>query len=163
LNPATAMLGTDDLQDRTERAEVSWVIVNADDATKFQGVTGDFTIIQVQDGEPGQTSHPTLYYSDSHNAAVEYTPTQETRADETRLLYVSSVPTSLTKLFEHTSTSYPGGRHSTMFWIGIEPGDVHLNVAAPGWAMHAWSIFFAPWIAGSTIFIYNYSRFDVAA
>ncbi|MDN5785112.1 MAG: AMP-binding protein, partial [Corynebacterium casei] len=66
-------------------------------------------------------------------------------------------------LVEHTHTSYPIGHLSTMYWIGIEPGDVHLNVAAPGWAKHAWSNFFAPWIAGATIFIYNYSRFDAAA
>lgn len=163
LNPATAMLGTDDLQDRTERAEVSWVIVNDDDAKKFQDVSGDFTVIQVQDGEPAQTSHRTLYYSDSYNAAVEYTPTQETRGDETLLLYFTSGTTSKAKLVEHTHTSYPIGHLSTMYWIGIEPGDVHLNVAAPGWAKHAWSNFFAPWIAGATIFIYNYSRFDAAA
>lgn len=163
INPATAMLGTDDLQDRTERAGVSWVIVNNDDAQKFQGVNGDFSVIQIQDGEPAQTSHPTLYYSDSHTAAVEYTPTQQTRGDETLLLYFTSGTTSKAKLVEHTHTSYPVGHLSTMYWIGIEPGDVHLNVAAPGWAKHAWSNFFAPWIAGATIFIYNYSRFDAAA
>jgi len=49
-----------------------------------------------------------------------------------------------------------------MYWIGLAPGDVHLNVAAPGWAKHAWSNFFAPWIAGATVFCYNYSRFDAA-
>lgn len=163
INPATAMLGTDDLQDRTERAGVSWVIVNNDDAQKFQGVNGDFSVIQIQDGQPAQTSHPTLYYSDSNTAAVEYTPSQQTRGDETLLLYFTSGTTSKAKLVEHTHTSYPVGHLSTMYWIGIEPGDVHLNVAAPGWAKHAWSNFFAPWIAGATIFIYNYSRFDAAA
>lgn len=50
-----------------------------------------------------------------------------------------------------------------MFWIGLEPGDVHLNVASPGWAKHAWSNFFTPWIAEATVFIYNYKRFDPVA
>ena len=50
-----------------------------------------------------------------------------------------------------------------MYWIGLEPGDVHLNISSPGWAKHAWSCFFAPWIAEATVFIYNYSRFDAAA
>src|SRR5262249_14283834 len=27
------------------------------------------------------------------------------------------------------------------------------------WAKHAWSCFFAPWNAGATVFVYNYSRF----
>jgi acetyl-CoA synthetase len=163
LNPATSMLGADDLQDRTERADVSWVIANSEDAAKFQDVTGDFTVIQIQDGDAAQSAHETLYYSDSFNAPVEYTPTQETRADDTLLLYFTSGTTSKAKLVAHTHVSYPVGHLTTMYWIGLEPGDVHLNVAAPGWAKHAWSNFFAPWIAGATIFIYNYSRFDAPA
>ena len=50
-----------------------------------------------------------------------------------------------------------------MYWIGLQPGDVHLNVSSPGWAKHAWSCVFAPWIAGATICLYNYARFDAAA
>src|SRR5699024_11508278 len=60
----------------------------------------------------------------------------------------------------HTHTSYPVGHLSTVYWIGLEPGDTHLNVASPGWAKHAWSNFFAPLIAEATIFLYNYTRFD---
>ena len=58
--------------------------------------------------------------------------------------------------------SYPVGHLSTMYWIGLQPGDVHLNVSSPGWAKHAWSCFFAPWIAGATVLLYNYARFDAA-
>lgn len=39
----------------------------------------------------------------------------------------------------------------TSFWVGAEPGDVHLNISSPGWAKHEWSCFFAPWIAEATI------------
>ena len=46
-----------------------------------------------------------------------------------------------------------------MYWIGLKPGDVHLNISSPGWAKHAWSCFFAPWNAGACIFIYNTARF----
>ncbi|QPK79838.1 AMP-binding protein [Corynebacterium lizhenjunii] len=163
LNPATAMLGTADLQDRTERADISWVVANAEDAVKFQDVTGDFTMIQVGDEPNAQDAHPTLRYSDSYDGPQDFTPTQPTAADETLLLYFTSGTTSKAKLVEHTHTSYPVGHLTTMYWIGLEPGDVHLNVAAPGWAKHAWSNFFAPWIAGATVFLYNYSRFDAAA
>jgi acetyl-CoA synthetase len=47
-----------------------------------------------------------------------------------------------------------------MFWLGLQPGDVHLNISSPGWAKHAWSCFFSPWNAGATIFIVNQPRFD---
>jgi acetyl-CoA synthetase len=59
----------------------------------------------------------------------------------------------------HTQTSYPVGHLSTMYWIGLQPGDIHLNISSPGWAKHAWSCFFSPWNAGACIFLYNYSRF----
>ena len=76
------------------------------------------------------------------------------------LLYFTSGTTSKPKLVEHTHVSYPVGHLSTVYWIGVRPGDVHLNISSPGWAKHAWSCFFAPWIAEATIFIYNYARFD---
>jgi acetyl-CoA synthetase len=50
-----------------------------------------------------------------------------------------------------------------MYWIGLLPGDVHLNISSPGWAKHAWSSVFAPWLAGATALVFNYSRFDAAA
>jgi acetyl-CoA synthetase len=50
-----------------------------------------------------------------------------------------------------------------MYWIGLQPGDVHLNISSPGWAKHAWSCFFAPWNAAATVFLYNYARFDAKA
>ena len=60
----------------------------------------------------------------------------------------------------HPASPTRVGHLSTMYWLGLQPGDVHLNIRSPGWAKHAWSCFFAPWIAEATIFVYNYARFD---
>lgn len=160
IAPTTVMLGPEDLTDRTQRAEISWVIVNAANAGKFADVPGEFTLIQVGGQGPAQSTHPTIDYADSHSGPTEFTPEAPTGADDTLLLYFTSGTTSRAKLVEHTHTSYPVGHLSTMYWIGLEPEDVHMNIAAPGWAKHAWSNFFAPWIAGATIFLYNYARFD---
>src|SRR5262249_13660250 len=70
--------------------------------------------------------------------------------------------TSLPKLVEHTHTSYPVGHLSTMYWIGLRPGDVHLNISSPGWAKHAWSNVFAPWNAQATVLVVNYTRVQAA-
>ncbi len=83
-----------------------------------------------------------------------------TAADDPMLLYFTSGTTATPKLVEHTQTSYPLGHLSTMYWIGLQPGDLHLNISSPGWAKHAWSCFFAPWNAGATVVVYNYARFD---
>jgi acetyl-CoA synthetase len=47
-----------------------------------------------------------------------------------------------------------------MYWIGLQPGDIHCNISSPGWAKHAWSCFFAPWNAEATVFVPNQSRFN---
>jgi acetyl-CoA synthetase len=76
------------------------------------------------------------------------------------LLYFTSGTTAKPKLVRHSQRSYPVGHLSTMYWIGLKPGDVHLNISSPGWAKHAWSCFFAPWNAGATVFVVNQPRFD---
>jgi acetyl-CoA synthetase len=153
-------MGPADLQDRVERGEAGWAAVGRSNIGKFAGVPGDYHLIEIPDG-----GDPTdaLQYADSRSAATDFTPDAPTRADETLLLYFTSGTTSKAKLVEHTHTSYPVGHLSTMFWIGMGPGDVHLNVASPGWAKHAWSNVFTPWIAEACVFIYNYSRFDAKA
>ena len=83
-----------------------------------------------------------------------------TTPEDRLLLYFTSGTTSRPKLVEHTQVSYPVGHLSTMFWLGVRPGDVHLNISSAGWAKHAWSCFFAPWIAEATIVVLNYGRFD---
>ena len=105
-------------------------------------------------------TEPWLDFSAAYDAPAEFTPDGPTKGSDTLLLYFTSGTTSKPKLVEHTHTSYPVGHLSTMYWIGLQPGDVHLNVASPGWAKHAWSNVFAPWIAEATIFIYNYTKFD---
>lgn len=107
--------------------------------------------------------HPVIDYRDSFAGPEEFEVTEPSPADDPLLLYFTSGTTSLPKLVEHTNVTYPVGHLSTMYWIGLEPGDVHLNVASPGWGKHAWSNFYAPFIAGATVFLYNYSRFDAVA
>src|SRR5438477_1074317 len=89
--------------------------------------------------------------------------TARTRADELLLLYFTSGTTARPKLVAHTQASYPIGHLSTMYWLGLKPGDVHLNLSSPGWAKHAWSSLFAPWNAAATVLAYHYERFDARA
>ncbi len=170
--PTTTMMGPADLRDRVERGKAQWVSARTEDLPKFTDVPGDYKLVGVglehaTAGAGTQASaaagRPVLDYTDSGTAPEQFAPDGPTLADDTMLLYFTSGTTSKAKLVEHTHTSYPVGHLSTMFWIGLEPGDVHLNVASPGWAKHAWSNVFTPWIAEACVFIYNYSRFDAAA
>ncbi|MGG5174407.1 AMP-binding protein [Pseudarthrobacter sp. J1763] len=165
--PTTTLMGPADLRDRVERGGASWVAVGSSNIGKFADVPGTYRLIEINDGGstgvgPVISGNSALSYADSAAASESFAPDSPTKADETLLLYFTSGTTSKAKLVEHTHTSYPVGHLSTMFWIGLEPGDVHLNVASPGWAKHAWSNVFTPWIAGATVFIYNYNRFDAS-
>ena len=84
------------------------------------------------------------------------------RTSDPCLIYFTSGTTRRPKMVVHTRVSYPVGHLSTMYWLGLRPGDVHLAISSPGWAKHAWSCFFAPWAAEATIFVFDYARFDAA-
>lgn len=166
LIPTTTLMGPADLKDRVERGEAGWAAVGSSNLGKFAEVPGSYRLIEIPDagsGAGGSSGSESLPYADSAAASSDFTPDAPTLADETLLLYFTSGTTSKAKLVEHTHTSYPVGHLSTMYWIGLEPGDVHLNVASPGWAKHAWSNLFAPWIAEACVFVYNYERFDARA
>ena len=96
-------------------------------------------------------------------ASETFAPDGPTKADDPMLLYFTSGTTAKPKLVRHSQRSYPVGALSTMYWLGLQPGDVHLNISSPGWAKHAWSCFFAPWNAGATVFVVNQPRFDAKA
>jgi len=155
ISPATTLLAHADLQDRVKRGEMRHVIADAQSAEKFASVQGSYTRTVVGGPLPGWTP-----YREADSAPAAFAPDAATGANDPFLLYFTSGTTAKPKMVLHTHQSYPVGHLSTMYWIGLRPGDVHLNISSPGWAKHAWSCFFAPWNAGATIFLYNQSRFD---
>ncbi|MGO8962543.1 AMP-binding protein [Mycobacterium sp.] len=157
IMPATTALGPHDLADRIGRGGVRHVITNADQITKFAGIPGYFGRIAI-----GDAPLPWRPYRLADTAASPSPLAARTGANDPMLIYFTSGTTSHPKLVERTHRSYPVGHLSTMYFLGLRPGDVHLNISCPGWAKHAWSSFFAPWIAESTIMVYNYRRFDAS-
>lgn len=152
--PATTLLERDDLADRMQRGAVKAVVTDAALTARFSEVAGAAVRIAVG-AAPGW-----IPYGRSFEAAREFRPTATTRADDLLFLYFTSGTTARPKLVAHTQVSYPVGHLSTMYWLGLKPGDVHLNLSSPGWAKHAWSCLFAPWNAQACVCAYNYERFD---
>jgi len=158
LVPTTMLVSGADLQDRLERGRIKHVIAHASEAHKFDTMTGSFTRIAVGGAASGWRA-----FDDSRAVLSVFTPTGETRATDPLLLYFTSGTTARPKLVLHSHQSYPVGHLSTMYWIGLQAGDLHWNISSPGWAKHAWSCLFAPWNAGATVFVYNYERFSAKA
>lgn len=159
IMPTTTAAGPADLRDRLDRGGARAVVADAGEVDSFDEVPGDYLRVSVGEA-PGWTDLRTAYASEPPAGGL---PHPGTSPGDRLLLYFTSGTTNRPKLVEHTQASYPVGHLSTMFWLGLRPGDVHLNISSPGWAKHAWSCFFAPWIAEATIVVYAYERFEPEA
>ncbi len=155
VSPATTLLSAADLTDRVQRGRMRHVVADTAGAARFAEVPGDYTRTLVGAHLPGWVD-----YAQADEAPAQFTPDAPTRATDPLLLYFTSGTTALPKMVMHTQQSYPVGHLTTMYWLGLRPGDVHLNISSPGWGKHAWSSFYAPWNAGATIFVLNQARFD---
>ncbi len=156
--PATALLNADDLRDRIERGQVRHLVVGEAHVGKFAGLADGCSRVCVGEAPAGWVAHNAAFEHPEHFEAEG-----QTQATDPMLLYFTSGTTSKPKMVLHSHQSYPVGHLSTMYWIGLQPGDLHLNISSPGWAKHAWSCLFAPWNAGACIFIHNVARFSAPA
>ena len=154
--PTTMLVSGADLADRLERGAIRHVIAQASEAPKFADMAGDYTRITVG----GDAAGWHCFDSGRVGVSAHFAPEGVTLATDPLLLYFTSGTTSKPKLVLHSHQSYPVGHLSTMYWIGLQKGDLHWNISSPGWAKHAWSCLFAPWNAGATVFVYNYDRFN---
>jgi acetyl-CoA synthetase len=152
--PATTLLTDADLRDRLQRGNVRHVVTDPAGAAKLDAVGGSFTRLCVGGPVAGWVD-----YGRSLDESATFIAHGETHVNDPVLLYFTSGTTAKPKLVLHTHASYPVGHLSTMYWLGLQEGDVHQNISSPGWAKHAWSNFFAPFNAGATAFVHNYARF----
>ncbi len=168
--PATTLLTANDVADRIARGRVRHIVCAAELAPKIEQACGACTRIAIppqpaqnrrDPGTPTGGKVPGWHeYEQGYSASAKFEPDGETLASDPLQLYFTSGTTAKPKLVMHSHTSYPVGHLSTMYWIGIQPGDIHCNLSSPGWAKHAWSCFFAPWNAEATVFVINQSRFS---
>ena len=153
--PATTALGPQDLGDRLSRGGVRHVITNAE-TDKFADVPGDCGRIAVVMRLRRGAFTGTLTPSTRRHHSLPPPP------DDPMLVYFTLRPHEPPKARRaHTTGPIRSATLSTMYFIGLSRA-TSISTSAPGLGKHAWSSFFAPWIAESTIVAYNYARFDPA-
>ncbi len=144
--PATPQLAGADIDDRLARGGARFIVADGADAGKFTARGEGAERIAVGAVPKGWRDYAALLGASAH-----FEPDGATLADDPLLLYFTSGTSARPKLVLHSHVSYPVGHLTTMFGLGLKPGDAHLNVSSPGWAKHAWSSFFAPWNAGACV------------
>jgi acetyl-CoA synthetase len=155
--PATPLLTQEELRDRLGRGRVTFVVAGSDQVTKLESLCdAAVTCIHVGSDTPLGWHD----YRETSGWPEVFTPEGLTHPEDPMLLYFTSGTTAKPKLVRHSHRSYPIGALSTMYWLGLQPGDIHLNISSPGWAKHAWSSVFAPWNAGATVLAVNQPRFE---
>ncbi len=161
--PAATSLPPKDIADRIERGNVKFAIAHSAYVDKFEktGSVLEQLKARIVVGEAGECKDEKCWidFKESEKYPKDYSPPFITYSSDELFLFFTSGTTSKPKLVIHTHTSYPVGHLTTMYWLGIQPGDVHYNISAPGWAKFAWSSFFAPWNAEATILTYRYKQF----
>ncbi|MFM5923484.1 MAG: AMP-binding protein [Novosphingobium sp.] len=152
--PTTMLATADDVRNRIVRAGATFILTSEENAAKLTDLPEN--VVRIATGAAPAGWEP---YDDLDGPAT-FMPAEPTNPDEPILLYFTSGTTADPKLVLHTHRSYGIGALSTMYWLGLQTGDLHLNVSSPGWAKHAWSCFFAPWNAGAAVCIANQPRFN---
>ncbi|HUK66404.1 MAG TPA: AMP-binding protein [Anaeromyxobacteraceae bacterium] len=153
--PATSLLTPEDLVDRLRRGDVKHVVTDAPGAEKLRAIGGSYSRTVVGEKVPGW-----IPFEQAHAETSVFLAKGDTHPNDPVLLYFTSGTTARPKLVLHTHASYPVGHLSTMYWLGVREGDIHMNISSPGWGKHAWSNFFAPFNAGATVFVHDYARFN---
>lgn len=77
---------------------------------------------------------------------------------DTMVVYFTSGTTDMPKMVAH-NFAYPLGHINTaLFWQRLDENDIHFTLSESGWAKCSWGKMYGQWLAGATVFIYDFSR-----
>lgn len=163
--PATHLLRKHDIEYRCNAADIHTIVA-----------CGDEDIIRnVEAAYPNCPSLKNLVsigkiipegWNDFHQGIATATPfVRPTRNDnaDTMLMYFTSGTTGEPKMVCHDFT-YPLGHIITgSYWHNLGEDSLHLTLSDTGWGKAAWGKLYGQWIAGATVFVYDYEgRFPPA-
>ncbi len=165
--PGATLLPSKDIADRIERGNIKFVIANDEYAHRVLEAGNVLSRLKAMINVGDDIEHvhddediPSfINYKNAEKYSEEYEPPFITYSNDPLFLFFTSGTTAKPKLVTHTHI-YPVGHLTTMYWIGLQKGDIHYNISSPGWGKYAWSSFYAPWNAESTVVLFRYKRFE---
>ncbi len=77
--------------------------------------------------------------------------------EDPMVIYFTSGTTDMPKMVLHDYT-YPLGHINTaVFWQRLDKDDLHFTLSESGWAKCSWGKMYGQWLAGATVFIYDFA------
>lgn len=163
--PATHLLSAKDILYRNNAADIKMIIaVNDDEITS-----------QVDAALPQSPSLKTrVLVGGSRDGWIDLDASLEKASDQfirpagngatensdPMLLYFTSGTTGMPKMVLHDFT-YPLGHILTAkYWQNVKRNGLHLTLADTGWAKAVWGKIYGQWIAGASVFVYDYDKFN---
>ena len=149
--PSTNQLKTEDIKYRLDASDARAVIAFDDGniVTEIKNAIGDNTKIQLID------------CTEIANACDTYPDTIErvtNNNSDTMVVYFTSGTTDMPKMVAH-NFAYPLGHINTaVFWQRLRDGDIHFTLSESGWAKCSWGKMYGQWLAGATVFVFDFSR-----
>ena len=148
--PSTNQLKFEDIKYRLDSAGVAAVVAYDDGAVvnEIKTAIGDSDVALIDCGEIA-------------NACETFPTTMERIPNEnsdTMVVYFTSGTTDMPKMVAH-NFAYPLGHINTaVFWQRLHDGDIHFTLSESGWAKCSWGKMYGQWLAGATVFVFDFSR-----
>ena len=149
--PSTNQLKAEDIKFRLKAADVHTVIAFDDGVivNEIKNAIGGMADIQLID------CCELADVCEKYSCAFERVPNENT---DTMVVYFTSGTTDMPKMVAH-NFAYPLGHINTaVFWQRLEDGDIHFTLSESGWAKCSWGKMYGQWLAGATVFVFDFSR-----
>ncbi len=147
--PSTNQLKAEDIKYRINTADVKNIIAFDDGyiVNEIRNAIGDDNIqlIPCEDVAAGIEQSPTTFARIPNETG------------DTMVLYFTSGTTDLPKMVAH-NFAYPLGHINTaLFWQRLRDGDIHFTLSESGWAKCSWGKMYGQWLAGATVFVFDFA------
>ncbi len=148
--PSTNQLKAEDIKFRVNMADVKTIIA-FDDGVVVGEIQNAIDGLDVKLIDCAQiTDACEKYPGDFERVQNENT--------DTMVVYFTSGTTDMPKMVAH-NFAYPLGHINTaLFWQRLDENDIHFTLSESGWAKCSWGKMYGQWLAGATVFIYDFSR-----